>query len=98
MKTVARLSVLLGAIGAAYGQSLSDCQSARRHGHLPEAKACYQKLAVSQDPYMRAEALWASRDFRGANDAFRLAVAQHPNNPLYKVRWGRMYLDHGQGQ
>jgi tetratricopeptide (TPR) repeat protein len=38
------------------------------------------------------------RDFRGANDAFRLAVAQHPNNALYKVRWGRMYLDHGQGQ
>ena len=27
---------------------------------------------------------------------FRALVAQHPENPDYKVRWGRLYLDHSQ--
>jgi len=28
--------------------------------------------------------------------AFRALVAAHPENPEYRVRWGRMYLDHWQ--
>lgn len=41
----------------------------------------------------RAEALWRAHDYEGANAAFRELVKAHPNNPDYKVRWGRLYLD-----
>ena len=44
----------------------------------------------------QAEALWKARRFQEANDAFRALVAQNPKNPDYKVRWGRLYLDHSQ--
>ncbi len=41
----------------------------------------------------RAEALWKAHDYEGANAAFRALVKAHPNNPDYKVRWGRLYFD-----
>ena len=44
----------------------------------------------------RAEALWKARDYQGANALFRELVKAHPNNPEYKVRWGRLFLDHFQ--
>jgi Flp pilus assembly protein TadD len=44
----------------------------------------------------QAEAFWKARRFQEANDAFRALVAQNPKNPDYKVRWGRLYLDHAQ--
>ena len=44
----------------------------------------------------QAEAFWKARRFQEANDVFRALVAQHPDNPDYKVRWGRLYLDHSQ--
>ncbi len=47
---------------------------------------------------MRAEGLWAVRDFKGANAAFQTATKMHPDNADYKVRWGRMFLDYSQPQ
>jgi len=44
----------------------------------------------------RAEALWKAHDYQGANAVFRELVKAHPNNPDYKVRWGRLFLDHFQ--
>ena len=44
----------------------------------------------------QAEAFRKARRFQEANDVFRALVAQHPDNPDYKVRWGRLYLDHSQ--
>ena len=44
----------------------------------------------------QAERLWKARDYQGANTVFRVLVSQHPDNALYRVRWGRLYLDHGQ--
>jgi len=46
----------------------------------------------------RAEALWKAHDYEGANTAFRELVKAHPNNPDYRVRWGRLYLDRFQAQ
>jgi len=46
----------------------------------------------------QAEALWKARDYRGANDEFRLLVEKFPKNPDYRVRWGRLYLDHDQAE
>ena len=52
-----------------------------------------------------AETLWKQRKFGtesnggnpGANEVFRNLVAKYPDNPHFRVRWGRMFLDHGAG-
>lgn len=90
------LTILLLATLGADAQTLTTCQAARHYGRKAEAKACYTRLAASSDPYLRAEGLWALRDFAHANEAFRAAIKQSPENPEYRVRWGRMYLEHYQ--
>jgi tetratricopeptide (TPR) repeat protein len=44
----------------------------------------------------QAEALWKARRYYDANEAFKKLIALHPQNPDYRVRWGRLYLDHWQ--
>jgi tetratricopeptide (TPR) repeat protein len=44
----------------------------------------------------QAEALWKARRYQDANTAFKGLVANEPNNPDYKVRWGRLFLDRAQ--
>ena len=44
----------------------------------------------------QAEALWKARRFKEANDIFKQLEVKEPKNPDYKVRWGRMMLDHSQ--
>jgi tetratricopeptide (TPR) repeat protein len=44
----------------------------------------------------QAEALWKARRFKDANEIFKQLEAKEPKNPDYKVRWGRMMLDHAQ--
>ena len=44
----------------------------------------------------QAEALWKARRYKDANEAFKQLVAQHPQNADYRVRWGRLYLEHWQ--
>jgi tetratricopeptide (TPR) repeat protein len=65
-----------------------DCHTLRKHGRRPEAKACYESLTASRDPYLRAEGYWGLEMYQEANDEFRTAVAQQDKNPLYRVRWG----------
>ncbi len=60
--------------------------------------ACATLLAfsLSAQTLQQAEALWKARNYQEANTAFRDLVARHPENPDYRVRWGRMYLEHAQ--
>ena len=44
----------------------------------------------------QAEALWKARRFKEANEVFKQLETKEPKNPDYKVRWGRMMLDHAQ--
>ena len=44
----------------------------------------------------QAEAFWKARRYQDANNEFRALIAKNPNNPDYRVRWGRMYLEHWQ--
>jgi tetratricopeptide (TPR) repeat protein len=44
----------------------------------------------------QAEALWKARRFKEANEVFKQLEAKEPKNPDYKVRYGRMMLDHAQ--
>jgi tetratricopeptide (TPR) repeat protein len=52
--------------------------------------------ALSAQTLQQAEQLWKSRDYQGANTAFRQLVAAHPDDPELKVRWGYLFLDRGQ--
>ena len=42
----------------------------------------------------QAEALWKARRFKEANEVFLALVAKEPKNPDYKVRLGRMAMEH----
>ena len=52
--------------------------------------------ALSAQTLDQAESLWKARDYQGANEVFKQLVARYPDNALYRVRWGRMYLEHFQ--
>ena len=51
---------------------------------------------LSAQTLAQAEALWKARRFKEANDVFKQLEAKEPKNPDYKVRWGRMMMDHAQ--
>jgi tetratricopeptide (TPR) repeat protein len=53
-------------------------------------------LALPAQTLPQAEALWKARRFKEANEVFKQLEANEPRNPDYKVRWGRMMLDHAQ--
>ncbi|MGO9967754.1 MAG: tetratricopeptide repeat protein [Bryobacteraceae bacterium] len=44
----------------------------------------------------QAESLWKARRYQEANEVFKALVAGHRENAHYRVRWGRLYLDHWQ--
>ena len=56
-RTAWLLSALLLAVPLA-AQTLDECRTLRHHGKLAEAQTCYAKLAISANPYLRAEGLW----------------------------------------
>jgi len=53
-------------------------------------------FVLSAQTLQQAEALWKARRYQDANEVFKALVEKNPKNPDYKVRWGRMYLDHWQ--
>ena len=81
---------LLGASAVARAATPEDCQVLRKHGHRAEAQKCFESLAASRDPYLRAEGYWGEEMYQEANNQFRIAVAQAPSNAMYRVRWGRL--------
>jgi tetratricopeptide (TPR) repeat protein len=88
------LTLIFGAAGVAFAATPAaapaDCHTLRKHGHRPEAQSCYQSLAQSREPYLRAEGDWGLGHYEEANAEFRTAVAQADRNALYRVRWGRL--------
>lgn len=84
------LVVICGGAGASWGATLDECQQLRKHGHRPEAHACYQSLTDSHDAYLRAEGFWGLGAYQDANNEFRTAVAQADKNAMYRVRWGML--------
>jgi tetratricopeptide (TPR) repeat protein len=51
---------------------------------------------LSAQTLAQAEALWKARRFKEANEVFKALEKKEPKNPDYKVRWGRMMMDHAQ--
>jgi tetratricopeptide (TPR) repeat protein len=89
--------IVWAAAGTAWAATPEECQVLLKHGRRPEARACYQSLTALRDPYMRAEGFWGLSEFQDANEQFRLAVAQSPNNAMYRVRWGRLMKERFNG-
>jgi tetratricopeptide (TPR) repeat protein len=92
MKALVALLCSLGAVPLV-AQTLEECRGLRHHGKLAEAESCYGRLATSSNPYLRAEGLWGIEKYQEANDQFRDAVKQNPNNPNYRVRWGLLFME-----
>lgn len=90
------LCVCAAAVGSLGAQNVQECHALYRHGDLAGARKCFAQLAASPDQYIRAEGLWGVGDYQGANAAFRAAVAAHPKNAEYRIRWGRLFLEHYQ--
>jgi Flp pilus assembly protein TadD len=68
----------------------ADCWSLRKHGHRPEAQACFDGLTHSSDAYTRAEGFWGLEEWEQANQQFRLATQPVNSKAVYKVRWGML--------
>ena len=60
------------------------------------ALGLFLAFTVSAQTLGQAEAFWKARRYQDANNEFRALVARYPKNPDYRVRWGRMYLEHWQ--
>ena len=84
------LVLVLAGAGTAWSATPEDCQGMRKHGRRAEARACFQSLTLTRDPYLRAEGLWGLAMFQEANDQFRAATAQSSRNATYRIRWGRL--------
>ena len=98
------LSSLLSGASSRLFFGLSRHASARvptRHARVraPRHLILALSLAASLLPaqiLQQAEALWKTRRYQDANAMFRELVAREPRNPVIRVRWGRMFLEHWQ--
>jgi cellulose synthase operon protein C len=91
MKRLATLSVLLFAcVTAARAAVPTDCWTLRKHGRSSEARACFDSLTRSADPYFRAEGFWGLEEWQQSNEQFRLVTRPANGKGLYKVRWGML--------
>jgi tetratricopeptide (TPR) repeat protein len=88
--------IVVAAVLAAHGSTVhaatpDECETLRHHGKRADAQACYQTLALSADPYQRAEGLWGLERYKDASAAFETAVARDDHNARYRVRWGLLF-------
>lgn len=85
-----------GQRGAARGLRsplLKPCDGQHDRGELIAAAECYRGVLRSSDLAAQAEAYWMLGDLKSANERFREAVKQTPENPDLSVRWGYLYID-----
>lgn len=50
-------------------------------------------LAADDPGLDRAEGLWRAHDYESAKNVFETLVKAHPENAVYKVRFGRLFLE-----
>jgi len=88
-----RSFLVLALAVTAWGAPWDDCRQLRQHGKLPEAKACFSKLAGQSDALTLAEGLWGLGQYQNANTAFRAAEKSQANPAVVKTEWGNLFLD-----
>ena len=91
-KSGALLVTVLGSLGPCWAANSPDtCHALSKHGQQAEAKSCYESLVRSDSAYFRAEGYWGLEQYEQANEQFRIATAPPDSDPLYRVRWGRLF-------
>ena len=80
----------LAAASVARGATPDDCHTLRRHGRRADAQKCYESLVAARDPLTRAEGYWGLEQYEEANNQFKIATDQSPQNAMIRVRWGRL--------
>ncbi len=73
-------------------QQLLECDRIYDSGEIQQAIGCYTPLKSSSSSHTAAEAAWALGDTKAANELFRRATQEQPNNPHVRARWGRLFL------
>jgi len=68
----------------------ADCWLMRKHGHVMEARGCFDQLTRSGDEAARAEGFWGLGEWDSANEQFRLATQSTNSKAIYKARWGML--------
>jgi cellulose synthase operon protein C len=91
MRSAVFPALFLACAASVHSAVPNDCWTQRKHGHYPEATACFDALTRSGDPYYRAEGFWGLEEWQQANEQFRLATQSANSKPLYKVRWGMLF-------
>jgi cellulose synthase operon protein C len=84
------IAALACAVSATRAATPQECQSLKKHGHREQASTCFESLTQSREPAIRAEGYWGLEMYQEANNDFRAAVNESPNNANYRVRWGRL--------
>ena len=74
-------------------QTLEECRSLRYHGKQAEAQACFTRLSASSNSFLRAEGLWGLERYKESNDEFRDVIKQNPKNAMYRVEWGKLFME-----
>jgi tetratricopeptide (TPR) repeat protein len=78
--------------GAVTDAAVLDCDQLHWHGQLEESRLCYANLLRSETPAaIKAEAAWALNNLKQANQWFRVAMAEDPDDYDTKVRWGDLF-------
>lgn len=67
------------------------CRTMRLHGKKAEAKACFESLVQTGDPYKVGEGYWGLQQYEDAKKAFETAIAQPKSLALWRVRYGMMF-------
>jgi len=100
---VTALPALLCWAGQAYGlifdyspdrpEELKACDALEHRGERLPAGDCYAALETRHaDPRIRAEAAWSLGNLRSANTHFQAAIAQYPDDPRLRTRWGELFV------
>ena len=78
--------------GAVDNPELLACDALHWRGRLSESDTCYRNiLGSSLAAGIRAEAAWALNDMQLANNLFRAANNENPDDAATHVRWGDLF-------
>lgn len=78
--------------GAAAHADLAICDDLQWRGQLADARNCYSELLRhGLPPAVMAEAAWALGDLQQANQWYRQATNENPQDAATRVRWGDLF-------
>ena len=78
--------------GAVTDPAILDCDQLQWRGQTEKSRLCYAELLRSTTPSStKAEAAWALNNLKQANEWFRAATVESPDDHATKVRWGNLF-------